>query len=237
MNRYSFSGKGNILIKAGASAAYGGKSYLANEPIAYFTDVIISLDFSNSDKIASRGIENLTSDSKSEPSILRVQNIKSSESLLSLLYKKQTNNTKNKTVIKSLSSEDGSLFIPIQSEQTLNSEIFIYNSNKVLMSEYEVSEDGVVSGLPDGQYTIFYSINSIANSTFSLETPSLPNMKIELSVVGNLNGQGGEVVLHLNNVKMLSRPILDFIDESPFVETLEFVIQKDRSPVEVNYYG
>lgn len=237
MNRYSFNGKGNILIKAGVSAVYGGKSYLANEPIAYFTDVIISLDFSNSDKIASRGIENLTSDSKSEPSILRVQNIKSSESLLSLLYKKQTNNTKNKTVIKSLSSEDGSLFIPIQSEQTLNSEIFIYNSNKVLMSEYEVSEDGVVSGLPDGQYTIFYSINSIANSTFSLETPSLPNMKIELSVVGNLNGQGGEVVLHLNNVKMLSRPILDFVDESPFVETLEFVVQKDRSPVEVNYYG
>lgn len=237
MNRYSFSGKGNILIKAGASAAYGGKSYLANEPIAYFTDVIISLDFSNSDKIASRGIENLTSDSKSEPSILRVQNIKSSESLLSLLYKKQTNNTKNKTVIKSLSSEDGSLFIPIQSEETLNSEIFIYNSNKVLMSGYEVLEGGVISGLQNGQYTIFYSINSTANSTFSLETPNLPNMKIELSVIGNLNGQDGEVVLHLNSVKLLSRPTLNFADETPFVESLEFIVHKDKNPIEVNYYG
>lgn len=237
MNKYSFTGSGNILIKAGVAAKYGSRSFLVGEPIAYFTDVSIEVIFSNTDKIASQGISNLTSDSKAEPSILRVENVKTTESLQSLLYKKQVNNTKHKTEVKKLVSESGVMFLPLSTEDVLLQPIFIYDENQTRITGYNVAADNSILGLGDGKYTVFYSVDRVANSTYFLDTPTLPNMSLEVTVVGNLNGQHGEIVLHLNNAKLLSRPALDFNSNNPFVDALEFVLHKDKEPVEVNYYG
>lgn len=237
MNKYSFTGSGNILIKAGVAAKYGSRSFLVGEPIAYFTDVSVEVIFSNADKIANQGISNLTSDSKAEPSFLRVENVKTTESLQSLLYKKQVGNTKHKTEVKKLTSTSGIMFLPMSSEDVLLPQIFVYDSEQNRVTGYNIGVDNTITGLGDGVYTVFYSIDKIANSTYFLETPSLPNMSIEVTVIGNLNGKTGEVVLHLNNVKLLSRPTLDFDSNNPFVDVLEFVILKDKELVEVSYYG
>ena len=238
MNRYSFTGKGNILIKAGASATYGGKQFAANEPIAYFTDIMVDVAFSNIDKVSKQGIANLAADSKAEASTIFVRNIKTSESLQSLLYKKQTNNTKDKTEIKSLTSSGRSLYLPINMGDVVNPEIFIYDSNKGRITSFNLMANGEIVGLTDGTYTVFYSVSKIANSTYSLETPILPNMSVEITAIGNLNGVTGEVVLHIGSVKLLSRPQIDLTSDTPFVDTLEFAIfSNNKEALEVNYYG
>lgn len=237
MNRYSFTGKGNILIKAGASGAYGGKQFAAHEPIAYFTDVIVDVAFSNVDKVSRQGTANLAADSKAEASTIVVQNIKTSESLQSLLYKKQTNNTKDKTEVKSLISTGGFLYLPINTGDVVNPEIFIYDSNKGRITSFTLAADGIILGLTDGTYTVFYSVSKLANSTYSLETPTLPNMSLEITAIGNLNGTTGEVVLHIGSVKLLSRPQIDLTNDLPFVDTLEFAIFSNKDGLEINYYG
>lgn len=236
MNRYSFTGKGNILIKAGASGTYGGKQYSANEPIAYFTDVLVDVAFSSVDKVSRQGIANLAADSKAEASTVIVQNIKTSESLQSLLYKKQVNNTKDKTEVKSLVSTNGFLYLPINTGEVVNPEIFIYDVNKGRITSFTLSTDGIILGLTDGVYTVFYSVSKIANSTYSLETPILPNMSLEINAKGNLNGMSGEVVLHFGSVKLLSRPQIDLTSDTPFVDVLEFAIFSNKETLEVNYY-
>lgn len=237
MNRYSFSGKGNILLKAGSTGVYGSSSFSTGEPIAYFTDVNIDVIFSGIDKIARTGTSNLTADSKAEPSMLRISGIKSTDSLQSLLYKKKENQTKNKTIIKSLTSNLGSMYLPIQGDEVLVGDLFIYNNLKEKMTQYTLEPLGKIIGLPNGQYTVFYSINSESISTFSLETPQTPNMQAQIVIDGNVNGQTGQLVLNLNAIKLLTEPTMNFNIESPFVDNLEFVILNTKDPVEVNYYA
>lgn len=237
MNRYSFSGKGNILIKAGTSGSYGGKVFDAGEPIAYFTDVMIDLAFNNLDKVSNQGIANLAVDSKSEPSLLRVQNIKVSESLQSLLYKKETNQTKNKTSISQIVSEDGLAFLPMTTGEVLSGEIFIYKLDKERITDFTFSPDGQISGLQNGTYLFFYSVNKTAVSTYFLQTPIMPYVSAQVTVIGNLNEKTGETVIHLDKLKLLSSPALDFNNENPFVESLEFAVINEKSVVEVNYYA
>lgn len=237
MNRYSFSGKGNILIKATTAGSYGEKTFAANEPIAYFTDVLIDINFNNIEKTARSGAENLLSDSSSEPSYLRVQNIKVTESLQSLLYKKQINNTRHKTHIKLLQSSDGAMFLPIEIDENLNDYLFIYNSNKVKVTDYTVSDSGLISGLPDGGYTVFYSVETLAQSTYFLDAPIMPYLAAEISVIGNTNDENGEMIAHIHKLKINSTPSLDFNSDNPFVDSLDFVIIKDKDPIEVNYYA
>jgi hypothetical protein len=98
--------------------------------------------------------------------------------------------------------------------------------------------NGEIVGLADGVYTVFYSVSRVANSTYSLETPILPNMSVEITAIGNLNGATGEVVLHIGSVKLLSRPQIDLTSDTPFIDTLEFAIfSNNKEALEVNYYG
>ena len=236
MERYSFSGKGNILIKAKNSAAYGSQTYLANEPIVYFTNVFINLNFQYIEKTPNIAIENLAVDTKSSPSYLKVSNIKISESLQSLLYKKKFDQKKNRTIIKKLQSIDSSLFLPIGNDQSLSGNLFIYDENKIRISEYNInSETNEITGLDDGIYTIFYSINQQAKSIYALETPNYPNMAVEIEVLGNLNGVTGAAIVHIDNVKLLTRPTLDMESETPFVDVLDFAILSGAA-AEVHYY-
>ena len=235
MERYSFSGKGNIIIKAKNEGKYGGKQYLANEPIAYFTNVFVNLNFQYIEKTPRVAIENLAVDPKSSPSYLRVSNIKVNESLQTLLYKKIQDQKKNRTKVERLESVDGSLLLSVQTGQTVNNELFIYDMNKNLITEYEKDADEI-TGLADGFYTIFYSINENASSIYSLDAPNYPNMTVEIEVLGNLNGVTGAAILHIDNVKLLTRPSLDMQSENPFVDDLDFAILSGAA-AEVQYYG
>lgn len=237
MNRYSFTGKGSILIKAGVAAKYGSKSFDAGEPIAYFTNININLSFDNADKIASKGTKNLAVNSVSNPSLLSITGIKSTESLQSLLYKKKEDVNNYKTEIFKAESINGEIFIPIQNGETLNNNIFVYADEKTKVTTFNLDLiDNKITGLDEGLFTVFYSVNKEANSTYSLETPTMPNLAAEITVIGNLNGRTGKVVLHLNSLQILSRPALDFTSETPFVDVLEFaILHKDA--VEVVYYG
>lgn len=237
MERYSFSGKGNILIKAKSSGKYGSKQYVSNEPIVYFTNVFVNLNFQYIEKTPNVSIENLVVDPKSSPSYLRVSNIKVSEPLQTLLYKKKTNQTKYRTFVKKLVSEDSSLFLPIESDQELIGELFIYDSNKTKMSGYVINNETYeITGLDDGEYTIFYSVNQNATSIYSLEAPNYPNMSLEIEIIGNLDGSTGAAIIHIDNVKLLTRPSLDMNSETPFVDDLDFAILQG-SIAEVSYYG
>lgn len=238
MNRYSFSGKGNVLIKANSQAKYGNQNFDAKEPIAYFTDVMISVSFANSEKIARSDIKNLAVESKSEPSILTIENIKTSESLLALLYKKEEEHRNNQTYVKKIiSSAEGEIFLPIQSDEVLEPLIFIYDENKNRILDFILNDSMIENLSPNTTYIVFYSVEKPAKSTYSLETPAMPYLSAEIHVLGNVNEKTGEVVLHLNTLQLLSRPTLDFNSDNPFVDTLEFVIIHSKEPVEVNYYG
>lgn len=237
MERYSFSGKGNIIIKAATAGRYGNLPYEVNEPIAYFTNVFVSLNFQYLEKMPRQGIDNLVVSAKSSPSFLQVSNIKLSESLQSLLYKKKVFQNKKRTYVKSLVSESSSLFLPIQSGETVLTEIFIYNSHKIKQKDYVLnSSTGEITGLADGTYTVFYIVNKSADAIYLLEAPQFPYLAVEIQVEGNLNGSTGEAVIHLDKVQLLTRPTLDMASETPFVDSLDFAIMGD-SVAEVNYYG
>lgn len=238
MDRYSFSGKGEVLLKAGVAGTYGGKIYAANEPIAYFKDVLVSINFSNIEKVARRGTSNYLANSESEASFLNLRNIKSTESLQSLLYRKRSNKTDNRTLVKNLESIDGILYLPIQSTETLTDYIFVFDaaSNKVTTYTFDKTQ-GTVAGLSNGFYTIFYQVDTNSTATFELMAPTMANMKAEITVEGNLNGTSGLVVIHLNKINLLTRPELDFTSKEPFVDTLDFSILSEDNSTEVNYYG
>ena len=237
MQRYSFSGKGNILVKAKIAGQYGSETYAANEPIVYFTNVLINLDFQYLEKTPRVAIENLAVDPKSSPSYLHVSNIKISESLQTLLYKKKNNQTKYRTIIKRLESVDDSLFLPIESDQELIGELFIYDSNKTRITNYTLNQETYeITNLNNGFYTVFYNINQNALSIYSLESSHYPNMQVEIEILGNLNGTTGAAVLHIDNVKLLTRPSLDMESETPFVDDLDFAILS-KGETEVYYYG
>lgn len=237
MERYSFSGKGNIIIKAAVTTRYNGVPYEVGEPIAYFTNVFVNLNFQYIEKTPRVAIDNLVVDSKSSPSYLQVTNIKINESLQSLLYKKQTHQKKQRTYVKSLISEDSSLFLPILSGETVLNQIFIYTLNKTRITTFTLNNaTGEITGLDDGTYTIFYSVDKDADSVYSLEAPQFPYMAIELHIDGNLNGLTGQAVLHLNKVQLLTRPTLSMNSETPFVDDLDFAVLQG-SLAEVNYYG
>ena len=239
MDRYSFFGKGSILIKALSPGSYGDTVREANEPIAYFTEVLISISFSNVEKVAKTGVENLLGDSKAAPALLRVQGIKTNESLQSLLYKKQSNTSKVRTIIKDVVATGGTVYLPISEGQTLLPEIFIY---KKLTKEKDVGysvdlNTGIITGLSNETHTVFYKLDSNAYATYQLENPNIPNLSVEVFIDGNLNEKTGSAVLHLDKVKLLSKPSLDFTSKDPFIDSLEFAILSDKSAAEVNYYG
>jgi len=240
MNRYSFTGKGNILLRAATSGKYGSKNYEQGEPIAYFTDVNLGLDFSVIEKVPKAGTSNLLGSSDYKPSALFVSSIKTSDSLLSLVYKKQENETKQKTIIKNLDSIDGILYLPVSLDEEILNDIFIYSVNsKERMSTFTLNNtDQSILGLPDGKYTIFYKIRKVAKNTFALVSNNMPNMSAELQILGNINGKTGEAIIHLNKIKLMVSPSMDFNSSEPFTDTLEFGILDDSgSIVEVNYYG
>lgn len=237
MNRYSFTGKGSILLRAVVSGKYGDKNYDIGEPIAYFTDAEVSINFAYQEKIPRVSIENLTVAAKSSPSFLTISNIKITDSVQSLLYKKQENKTKNQTIVKNLTSSGGLLFLPLESDEEIIGQIFIYDVFKERVTTYTFSgSNNSITGLQDGRYTIFYSISKVSAATFFLDTPTLPYLSAEIEVVGNLKGSTGSAVIHLNKVALLTRPTLDFNTETPFVDTLEFAILSDKE-AEVNYYA
>lgn len=240
MERYSFSGKGNILIKAGVAGKYGEKTYAANEPIAFFTEVFVNLNFQFLEKTPRVAIDNLAVAAKSSLSYVQVTNIKVSESLQSLLYKKKTQQTKSRTLVKNFISEGTTIFLPIGSEETITNNIFIYSSlNKDRVTEFILENStGEITNLPyaDTQYTIFYEISETAVSTYSLEAPNFPHIALEIQVDGNLNGKTGQAVIHLDKVSLLTRPSLDMNSETPFIDDLEFAVLAGSS-AEVNYYG
>lgn len=237
MERFSFSGKGNILIKAAVAGKYGNEVYEANEPIAYFTNTQINLNFAYLEKVPRVAIDNLAVAPKSSASYLTVSNIKITDSLQSLLYKKQSNKKKNHTLVKKIDSEGGVLYLPLVSGEQLVGNLFVYNSNKEKETGYTVDTDNnTINGLSDGTYTVFYSIDKASAATFFLEAPTLPNIAAEIEVDGNLNGVTGKAVIHLNKLALLTRPSLDFTTENPFVDVLEFAVLNDKE-AEVNYYG
>ena len=238
MDRYSFTGKGRVLIKAAITAPYGGVDYIANEPIAYFSDVMVTINFANTEKIARTGTDNFLADSKSSASVLRIENINTNDSLQSLLYKRQESNSKARTIVKAITSAGGIAYLPILTGQTLTGTLFIYlEGSKERQTGFVVDEFGKITGLDDGRYKVFYNLDSVARSTFHLENPSLPNLAAEIYIDGNLNGVTGEAVIHLAKLSLLSRPTLDFTSDNPFVDSLEFLILKDKEIPEVNYYG
>lgn len=237
MDRYSFSGNGNILIRAGAAGSYNSIQYEAAEPIAYFTDVLININFAYLEKTPKSGVDLYAVSSKSSPSYLTVANIKTSESLQSLLYKKQLTKKKDQTMVENLSSEGGVLYLNISPLETLLSKIFIFDSNKVKMTGYAVDTiNNTITGLADGVYKVFYSISKTSAATYFLDAPRLPNIAAEIHVKGNLDGTTGDMVLHLNALQLLTRPSLDFTSQTPFVDTLEFAVLSDKE-AEVNYYA
>ena len=239
MNRYSFTGKGNILLRAATNGKYGSKNYEQGEPIAYFTDVNLALDFSVIEKVPKTGTSNLLGSSDYKPSALYVTSIKTSDSLLSLVYKKQENETKQKTIIKNLESLDGVLYLPVLLDEEVLNDIFIYSTDKQRITTFTFNNtDKSILGLPNGKYTIFYKIRKVAKNTFALVSNNMPNMSAELQILGNINGKTGDAVIHLNKIKLMVSPSMDFNSNEPFTDTLEFGILDDAgSVVEVNYYG
>lgn len=244
MNRYSFSGTGNILLKATVASTYGADSFTEGEPIAYFTNVDIGIDFSNVEKVAKTGSKNLTAESEYRPSVLRVANIKVTDSLQSLLYKKQSNLQKKRTFIKNLTSEGKVIFLPLRTdidETDSVTDIFIYNSSGEKVTSFYYL-DGAITitdiTQSDGVYKVFYAVQTIATSTFSLMDTKTPYIAAEIVVKGNINGNPkGEAVITFEALKLLTNPSFDFTNEAPFIDILEFAIIENKTPSELNYYG
>lgn len=239
MNRYSFIGKGDVLLRAGTDALYGSRQCKQGEPIGYFSDVFVSLDFSIIEKIAKSGTSNLLGSSDYKPSAFVISGIKTSDTFLDLVYKAKKGESKLRTIIKKLNSSGGVLYLPLNLNDELLNDIFVYTSTtKERVQDFTVDySNNTINGLVDGQYTIFYKIKREANMTYSLISNNIPVMSIEVNVRGNINGKDGELVLHLNKTKLLVNPNLNLNNDNPFVDSLEFgVLDENKEIVEVSYY-
>jgi catabolite regulation protein CreA len=239
MNNYNFTGKGNVLIRATSAGVYGAKTFLANEPIAYLTEVDIVADFSNTEKIATQGARNLASSSDSSMSFVSLSNVKISDTLLSMLYTKQEHQEKEVSFVFKGEASGGALFLPItQEDDLIASSVFVYNQDKERQSNFTVdTTNNLISGLTNGQiYTVFYTLGKNDTTTFSLSNPTIPNVKIEISVAGNVNKKSGVMTLKIPKAKIVSRPQMDLMTEQPFSENLSFAVMGNENP-EVIYYG
>jgi hypothetical protein len=239
MNRYGFSGKGNILIKAGTSGKFGIKTFEEGEPIAFFTDVDLALDFIVEEKVASSSINNYLANYETKASVLRVTNVKITDSLLSILYKAQQKAYKYKTESANVYSNDGILFLPVDGSHELDTDyIYVFNNKKEKIEIFTFdSANKSVSGLENGQYKVFYKVKYMDVSSFSLKYEGTPNMSLEVQIIGNINNSTGYNIIEFKRVKLATTPTMDFSAENPFVENLEFIILDEKEGVEVNYLG
>ena len=240
-NQFSFAGKGSALIRVNDVGTINGVNYIPHEPLAYFTDVMIDVSFSDINKVAKAGTTNLTGSSTSEASYLRITNVKTTESILSLIYSKKVSNFKNISNIYKIESKDGYAYLPVAANETLSDLIFIHTIDKHIRKDDFTFDKttGTITGLADGIYVISYEIIKEAIATYSLKSPKIQYLSVEISAVGNTNGKNGIFNLHLNRVQLVSVPTIDLNSSEPFTQNLEFVILSDKNDVsdEVNYYG
>lgn len=239
MNRYGFSGKGNILIKAGTSGKFGVKTLEEGEPIAFLTDVDLALDFIVEEKVSNSSINNYLANYETKASVLRVNNVKITDSLLSILYKAQQKEYKYKTESANLYSNNGILFLPLNDNQELDSNyIYVFNNKKEKIEIFNFDPiNKSISGLENGQYKVFYKVKYTNISSFSLKYEGAPNMSLEVQIIGNINNSTGYSIIEFKRVKLATTPAMDFSAENPFVENLEFIVLDEKEGVEVNYLG
>lgn len=238
MSRYSFSGTGNIILKATTEGKYGNKKYLKNEPIAYFTEVGIDVSFSSVESVARAGVKNLAANSESSPSILNIDGVAVNETLQSLLYKKQTNLNRLKTEVKSISSLFNEAYLPITNSQELQDDVFVYDKDKNIITNLTIDlQTGLITGLPDGSYTVFYKVKEDAKASYYLSENNMPYLAAEIQISGNIGGKNGVAIVYLDKLKLLSDPELNFLAEDPFVSSLRLAIMTKYDEVEINYYG
>ena len=238
MNRYSFTGKGEILIKASITGKYGNKNYLKDEPIAYFTDVDIAVNFNTQGRIANAGIKNYVANSETEAAVVLVDNVRITDSLKSLLYKKQESLVRQITFSKTLESVNKEIYLPISNSEVLADYLFIYNNKKERIETHSFDKNsGLIVVQEDGTYTIFYKIEKESSGTYNLSNPSLPVLSLEIHLTGNLNGITGKAVMTFEKTKLITEPVMDFTSDQPFVSNLEFVILDNKVEPEVNYYA
>lgn len=236
---YGFTGKGKVLLRAATSGKYGYNSYILNQPIALFDDVDIELQFSNKETVAKKGITNLAADSSSEASILRVTNIKNSDSLFALLYRKREAEHKEITESKKLfADENGIILLPIESTDTIVPDsIFIFNSNKEMVT-FNFDNVFTISGLNHEEYSVFYKKYIENISVFDLSGYQMPYVSLEVQIVGNISGVTGTMIMNITRASILNKPSLNFYEISAFSDSLEFaLISQNKEPLEVVFYG
>ena len=236
MNRYGFSGKGNILIKAAVDGKYGVTYYAAEEPISYFTDVDIALAFESTSQVANSGVSKQIANIETKASTVRVSGVKITDSMLSMLYKKTQKTNIEKTEMLSILSQSGVAFLPFDENVNLNPNyIFVYK-NKQRITDFVFDATGKkITGLEDGRYLVFIKKIIPQITSYTLENHGSPNLILEISMKGNINGVGAESIINFKRVKLITTPTLDFASDNPFVEELEFVVLNEKDSVEVYY--
>lgn len=235
MSRYSFTGSGDILLRATVDGKYNGVEYKANQPILYLTGVNISLLFSSADKVARAGVKNLTGAVEAAAATLSVSGIKTSEGLQSLLYRKEKHKTGDLTEVRSVDSKDGEAMLPINISDTVSPEIFVFK--KGILIEGYTFDGNTIFGLEDGTYTIFYKKEMVSEETYYFKDYSMPYCAAEIQIVGNVKGKTGRAVVKLDKMMLLTEPSLDFVGDDPFVDSLDFAIMSKYDQVEIHYYG
>lgn len=225
--KYSFTGKGTVLLRANTAGRYGSKTYAENEPIALMSEVDISVDFSSTNAIATKGTSNLMGSSKSAASFITVGSIPITDVLLSLVYNKQDNLTHKITIAGSAQSNNGVAYIT-HSEVPLEDSLFVYDENRVRAMPFYDVDNHALNGLPDGRYSYFYE-TEVAATEFDLKVKHRPYMSVEAKIQGNLNGKDGVLIFKAPSVNLITTPSIDTGSNNPFVQLLEFGILKEEA--------
>lgn len=219
---YSFDEKGTICLKAFCDCSYNGKDYKKGDILAFFTDVICTLEYASQEKSPNSGPLTYLSHVQMRPDRLTIREIHQQDSLLNLFFRKQEEKTVKVTNNIRLEA--------VRTQMTIFSQYDIdYSSIKVFNLEKEVvphsiSEGNKIEVEKDGFYTVFYDEIIPVISQYKGEDSLYANYSLQFISAGNVNGETSYKVLDVKRISLVSPPSPLGLGNEGYSATLIFQI-------------
>ena len=199
---YETGGQADILLSFKTQVTIAGRTYAANEPYMYLSDVNYDFRFKETDSAAETRA-NLIKFHQIVPSAVALTDLPLSSKICDLILERQKENSISCMKRWKAKGNGSTLILP---DEPADGKVYIYENGEVV--EFDSIDGNIIHGNFDFEkdYVIFYS-GKVEGDVYGLEHASLPYMSMQIMIKGNTNKTSSRTVLILPTVVLNSTPI------------------------------
>ena len=164
-----------------------------NQPYALLKDIDVSLTFAETSSTPQQGQKTVLGYNTDIIQSVTINNVKLTDKILSLIYKKNTQEPLFSKREEYTSDENGKIYLNI-SEKIY--QVFIYDDEGILeMAFGEYDSDELIVEKPASEYIIYYSYEG--SKSYALEKPDNFYVTIDFEALGNENDGTQDMCIHI----------------------------------------